>query len=104
MDTELDPVMPVNESNFGFEGANEALSACVAYEAVPCKDPVIPAVTTRDPVTVNDPVIKALPVNGKAAPPPPATAKANEDVVAYEALNAVISKPNIFVVAILLYL
>ena len=31
-------------------GAYEALNACVAYEAVPCNDPVIPADTLNDPV------------------------------------------------------
>jgi hypothetical protein len=69
------------------------------------KTPVVifPFPLLNEPVIPNDPVILALPVNGNAAPPPPpATAKANEEVVAYEALNAVISKPNIFVVAIFL--
>jgi len=47
--------------------------------------PVLISKLLIEPVTPKDPVIKALPVNGKAAPPPPFNA--NDAVSAYEALT-----------------
>jgi hypothetical protein len=43
----------------------------VAHEAVPNRDPVYPPVELTLPVTVNDPVIIAEPVNGNGDPPAP---------------------------------
>jgi hypothetical protein len=43
----------------------------VAHEAVPNKDPVYPPVELTLPVTVNEPVITAEPVNGNGDPPAP---------------------------------
>jgi hypothetical protein len=37
------------------EGAYEALNAFVAYEAVPCKDPVNPAVAITEERVASDP-------------------------------------------------
>ena len=72
---------------------NEAVKALLAQLAVPCSDPVIPAVTFIEPVTVIPlpdtiklPVIKADPLNGNPLPLPPAEFKAYDAVKAYDAL------------------
>jgi hypothetical protein len=47
------------------------LTTLVAHDAVPNRDPVYPPVELTLPVTVNDPVITAEPVNGNGDPPAP---------------------------------
>ena len=49
----------------------EAVKAFVAQLAVPNKLPVNPKVEVVEPVTIKEPEIIALPVYGKADPPPP---------------------------------
>ena len=46
--------LPVN-GNAGVLGAYEALNAFVAYEAVPCNDPVNPAVAVTEVSTASEP-------------------------------------------------
>jgi hypothetical protein len=52
---------------------------------VPNNEPVNPNVDVVEPVTIKLPVITALPVNGKPAPPPPPFI-AYDAVTAYEAV------------------
>jgi hypothetical protein len=42
--------LPVYGNTGVYVEAKDELKACVAYEAVPNKDPVIPLVTIKDPV------------------------------------------------------
>ena len=62
--------------------AKFAVVAKVASDAVPCNEPVNPAEALTLPVTANEPVIMADPVNGNAASPA---------LGAYEALSACVA-------------
>jgi len=83
----------------------EELSVCVAYEAVPCNDPVNPKVEIVDPVIASEPVIIAEPVYGKVVTiaEPVLTVIGNVDpsplvnVIVFEDTEAVVSNEPVFV-------
>ena len=93
---------------FRIDCITEAVTALLAHEAVPINVPVKEPVneevievvfnepvTATLPVTLNDPVITALPLYGNGFPPLPPV-RAYEAVVANDAVAASISKPFIW--------
>ena len=60
-----------------------AYEEVIEYDAEPNKEPVNPEDALIEPVTINEPLIIALPVYGNEAPPVPPF-KAYEAVSAYE--------------------
>jgi len=89
----FEPTWENTYNNWVYPGlAFKAYDAVVAKDAVPCNDPVIPLLPPLLPDTTRLPVITALPLNGKPAPP---AFKANDAVVAKDAVpnNEPVNEP-----------